>query len=100
MKPSYGMGYEPIGSLADFVDPFGIRKIPGKVKDSVDHYVDSKAEHAAQLAETHVEAGVRRAVNDASKTAMIFAAGSLLAGLVATGIYVYKKRRDEEENTQ
>ncbi len=97
MKPMYGLGYEPLGSFADFVDPFGIRKIPGNIKNSVDHYVDSKAEHAANLAEAHVEAGVRRAVGDAGRTAMIFAAGGILAGLVAAGISSYRKRRDEED---
>ena len=35
MSPLYGVGYEPIGDLADFIDPFGIRKIPGAVAGSV-----------------------------------------------------------------
>ncbi len=96
MKPVYGVGYEPIGDLVDFIDPFGLRKIPGKIKTKVDNYVESKAERAANLAESHVEAGVRKAVGDAGKTAMVFAAGGILAGLVAAGIYAYRKHHEEE----
>jgi hypothetical protein len=87
----YGVGYEPLGDLADFIDPFGLRKIPGNIKKKVDGYVESKAQRAASLAESHVEAGVRRAVSDAGKTAMIFGAGGILAGLVGLGVYTYRK---------
>ncbi len=92
MKPIvYGLGYEPIGSLADFVDPFGIRKIPGNVKQKVDNYVENKAQRAANLAESHVEAGVRRAVNDATKNAIAFGVGGALVAAVAAGIFFYTR---------
>ena len=96
MKPMYGLGYEPLGDLADFVDPFGLRKIPGKVRQKVDNYVEGKAQRAATLAEQHVEAGARRAVGDAGKTALAVAAGGALTGVVVAGIYFYRRAKAQE----
>ena len=84
--PLYGIGYQPLEGLTDF-DPFGIRK-------KVDNYVEQKAQRAANLAEQRVEAGVRRAVGDAGKSAALFVGGGLLVGLVAGGIYYYRRAKD------
>ncbi len=94
MKPTYGVGYEPLGSLADFVDPFGIRNIPGNIKKKVDGYVDQKAQRAAALAEQHVEAGVNRAINTAQNRAIMFAAGGLLVGAVWGGVTLYRRSKE------
>jgi hypothetical protein len=93
----YGVGYEPLGSLADFIDPFGIRKIPGEIKSKVDHYIDSKADHAASVAEKRVEQGVRKAIDDSGRSALAFVAGGLLAGAIAGGIYMYRRSHAEHD---
>lgn len=118
----YGVGYAPIGDLGDdlegfelldLVDPLGIRKVPAKVGQKVDSFIDKKAARAATVASTKVEAGVRRVMNDATtsasekveagvrralsdagSSAMMYAAGTLLLGLTAAGgIYIYSRSR-------
>jgi hypothetical protein len=93
MRPSYGIGYQPIGDLADFVDPFGIRKIPGKIANKVDHYVNAKAQTAANLAEKHVEAGVNKAIQSAGKEALAFVAGGCIIGAVWGGLTFYRRSK-------
>jgi hypothetical protein len=90
--PIYGIGYEPIGDLADFVDPLGLRKIPGKINKRIDRFVDEKAGRAARLAEQRVEAGVRRAINESGKSAVTFVAGGLLVGAIVGAVYFYQRR--------
>lgn len=82
--PLYGIGYQPLEGLSDYLDPFGIRK-------RVDNYVEQKAQRAATLAEQRVEAGVRRAVGAAEKSALMFVGGGLLVGLIAGGIHFYRR---------
>ena len=91
-RPIYGLGYEPIGALVDFVDPLGIRKIPGTLGKRIDHYVDEKAGRAAAVAEQRVEAGVRRAVGEAGKSAATFVAGGLLIGAIVGAVYFYRSK--------
>lgn len=89
--PIDGLGDEPMGDLVDFIDPLGIRKIPGKVKAKVDGFIESKTQRAAQIASQRVEQGVRRAMSDAGSTAMAFAGGGLLVGAVAGGVFIYRR---------
>jgi hypothetical protein len=96
MKPIYGVGYEPLGDLADFVDPFGIRKITGKISDKVDHWVDARAGKAAAVAEQRVEAGVKRAIGDSAKTALVLGGGAVLAALLAGGVYWHVRQGRED----
>jgi hypothetical protein len=90
----YGLGYEPIGDLANFIDPLGLRKIPGKIGQKIDHFVDQKAGRAAAIAEQRVEAGVRRAVGEAGKTAVTFLAGGVIVGAIVGAVYFYRKRSE------
>ena len=85
-RPIYGIGYQHLEGLSDYLDPFGIRK-------KVDNYVEQKAQRAANLAEQRVEAGVRRAVGDAEKSALMFVGGGLLVGLIAAGVHIYGRSR-------
>ncbi len=92
----YGVGYGPLGDLGDgaeleaildFIDPLGIRKVPEAIKGKVDSYVEAKTQRAATVASGRVEAGVRRAMNDAGGTAFKVAAGGLAALTLAGGVY-------------
>ena len=89
--PLYGLGYEPIGDLADFIDPFGIRKIPSKIDQKINSYVDEKATRAAGIAQKRVETGVKNAMNDTARGVGTFIAGGLLVGALAGGVYVYRQ---------
>ena len=106
MRNMYGTGYEPIGDLndvgdlVDFIDPLGIRKIPGKVKDKVDGYIEQKTQRAAQVASARVEKGVRRAMGDASHAAMAFAAGGVLVGAIAGGAYWYQRSKAKKDGAR
>lgn len=109
---SYGVGYTPIGTpeeleeleelegVIDIIDPFGLRHIPGQIKDKVtkkvDGYIEQKTQRAASVASARVEQGVKRAMNDASSSAMAFAAGGILVGTVAGGVYFYKRSVDRK----
>ncbi len=95
--PLYGIGYEPLGDLADFIDPFGLRKIPAKVDAKINKYVDEKATRAAGIAQKRVEAGVKNAMNDTARGVGTFIAGGLLVGAVAGGVYVYRRNAAKKE---
>jgi hypothetical protein len=51
-RPLYGLGYEPIGDLLDFVPPVAVARAVGR---KIDRYVDRKAGQAAAMAEQRVE---------------------------------------------
>lgn len=89
MNGFYGVGYEPIGDLADFFDPFGIRKVPEKVKAKVDNYVESKSRRAASL----VEKGVRHAVDDAKSQALLIGGLVVGASALAGGVYYFTHKK-------
>jgi len=87
--PLYGLGYEPLGDVIDFlVPPVGIARAIGR---KVDHYVNDKAQTAATLAEHRVEAGVKRAVGEAGKHAATFVIGGLVVGALVGAIYLYRR---------
>ena len=96
-RPLYGVGYTPMGDLVDVLDPFGVRKIPGAIKQKVGQAIEARTQHAGDVAGAKVEAGVRRAMADAEKKAITFVGAAV--GTVAVGGLVWwlVTRRKEEE---
>jgi hypothetical protein len=96
-RPMYGIGYAPIGDLADALDPFGLRKVPGAIKQRVDSAIEARTQHAANVAGAKVEAGVRRAMSDAEQKAITFAIGAAAGAVVVGGLVWFALRSRREE---
>ncbi len=89
VRPMYGIGYQPMGDLLDLVDPFGIRKVPGKVKSALDRDVEAKTQRAASVTGARVKDGVHQAVDGAERKAVVFLMGGLVgASVVASALLV------------
>lgn len=95
--PIYGLGYEPIGDLVDWLPPVALAKYVGR---KVDSYVDEKAAKAGTRAGTaaaqHVETTVKKAVTNTAHTVGWVLAGGALFGAVAGGIYLYRRSREDD----
>lgn len=88
---------EDVGDFVDFIDPLGIRKIPGKIEKKIDNYVEAKSQRAANLASQRVEQGVKKAMGDSAKTALMVAAGGVLVGGTVAAVMTYRSKKAREE---
>jgi hypothetical protein len=97
VRPLYGIGYAPIGDLVDMVDPFGLRKVPGAIKQRVDNAIEVRTQHAGDVAGAKVEAGVRRAMADAERKAITVAISAATGAVLVGGLvwFVARSRKGE-----